>query len=114
MDVETGIKGRLPNRHGTEGQERVPHRAHLPGTAVGGPIGSLRQGDMVEIDAVAGTLDVNLTATEPTERKTNWRLRATNHTSGLLWKYAQQIGPAVSGVLTYRGGVYEKLRYADV
>ncbi|WP_041357873.1 dihydroxy-acid dehydratase [Nitrobacter hamburgensis] len=114
MDVETGIKSRLPNRHGTEGQERARDRAHLPGAAVGGPIGLLRDGDMVETDAVAGTLDVNLTAAERAERKTNWQLRATNHTSGVLWKYTQQIGPAVSGVLTYRGGVYEKLRYVDV
>jgi dihydroxy-acid dehydratase len=114
MDVETGIKSRLPNRHGTEGQERARHRAHLPEAAVGGPIGLLRDGDMVETDAVAGALDVNLTAPERAERKTNWQLRATNHTSGVLWKYTQQIGPAVSGVLTYRGGVYEKLRYVDV
>jgi dihydroxy-acid dehydratase len=114
MDVETGIKSRLPNRHGTDGQERAPRRSHLPEAAVGGAIGLLPNDDTVEIGAVAGTLDVNLTAAERAERKTNWQRRATNHTSGVLWKYAQQTRPAVSGALTYRGGVYEKLRYADL
>jgi hypothetical protein len=63
---------------------------------------------------VGETLNVNLTSAGRTERKTNWQRRATNHTSVKLRKYAQRIGPAVSGALTYRGGVYEKLCYADV
>lgn len=114
MDVETGIKSRLPNRHVTEGQGRARYHSRLPKAAVGNLIGLFRDGDAVEIEAVVGTLDVNLTAAERAERKTNWQRRATNHTSGAFWKYAQQTGPAVSGALTYRGGVYEKLRYADV
>jgi hypothetical protein len=112
MDVETGIKSRLPNRHGTDG--RAPHRSsgHVgPEAAVGGPIGLLRAG---EIDAIAGALDVNLTGGRCAGRKTKWRPRATNHTSSARWKYAQQIGSTVSGVLTFTGGACEKLRYADV
>ena len=42
-----------------------------------------------------GTLNVKLTDKELAERKTKWKARATNHTSGALWKYAQQVGPAV-------------------
>ena len=85
-----------------------------PEAAVGGPIGLLRDGDVIEIDAIAGTLNVKLTEAELTERKTKWQPRTTNYTSGALWKYAQQVGPAVSGALTHPGGAHEKQCYADI
>jgi dihydroxy-acid dehydratase len=85
-----------------------------PEEAIGGPIGLLRDGDIIEIDAGAGTLDVKLTAAELAERKTKWAPRATNHTSGALWKYAQQVGPAVDGAVTHPGGAHEKQCYADI
>ncbi|MDB5549664.1 MAG: ilvD, partial [Tardiphaga sp.] len=47
-------------------------------------------------------------------RKTKWQPRATNHTSGALWKYAQQVGPAVDGAVTHPGGAHEKHSYADI
>jgi dihydroxy-acid dehydratase len=85
-----------------------------PEAAIGGPIGLLQDGDVIEIDAVAGTLNVKLTDAELTERKTRWQPRTTNYTSGALWKYAQQVGPAVSGALTHPGGAHEKQCYADI
>jgi dihydroxy-acid dehydratase len=85
-----------------------------PEAAVGGPIGLLQDGDIIEIDAVAGTLNVKLTEKELAERKTRWRPRETNHTSGVLWKYAQQVGPAVAGAVTHPGGAHEKKCYADI
>src|SRR5271166_5966824 len=83
-----------------------------PEAAVGGPIGLLRDGDIIEIDAVIGTLNVKLTAAELAERKTKWAPRETNHTSGALWKYAQQVGPAVAGAVTHPGGARERQCYA--
>ena len=85
-----------------------------PEAAVGGPIGLLQDGDIIEIDAVAGTLDVKLSDAELANRKTKWAPRATNHTSGALWKYAEQVGPAVDGAVTHPGGAHEKQCYADV
>jgi len=85
-----------------------------PEAAVGGPIGLLQDGDIIEIDAVAGTLNVKLNEKELAERKTKWRPRETNHTSGALWKYAQQVGPAVAGAVTHPGGAHEKQCYADI
>jgi dihydroxy-acid dehydratase len=85
-----------------------------PEAAIGGPIGLLQDGDIIEIDAVAGTLDVKLSDEELAQRKTKWRARATNHTSGALWKYAQQVGPAVGGAVTHPGGAHEKQCYADI
>src|ERR1700742_1466377 len=52
-----------------------------PEAAVGGPIGLLQDGDIIEIDAVAGTLNVKLTEKELAERKTKWIPRETNHSS---------------------------------
>ena len=40
-----------------------------PEAAVGGPIGLIRDGDIIEIDAVKGTLDVKLSADELAKRK---------------------------------------------
>jgi dihydroxyacid dehydratase/phosphogluconate dehydratase len=66
-----------------------------------------------EEDAVIGALNVNLTGAELAERKTKWKPRQTNPTSGGLWKYAQQVGPAVDGAVTHPGGAHEKQCYAD-
>src|SRR5213593_3825549 len=49
-----------------------------PEAAVGGPIALLQNGDIIEIDAVAGVLNVKLTDAELAERKTKWKARKTN------------------------------------
>ncbi len=85
-----------------------------PEAAVGGPIALLRDGDIIEIDANAGTLDVRLSDAELAERRKSWEPRETNARSGVLWKYAQQVGPAVSGAVTHPGGAHEKQCYADI
>ena len=84
-----------------------------PEAAVGGPIALLQNGDIIEIDAEVGTLNVKLTDAELAERKPR-APRQTNHTSGALWKYAQQVGPAVDGAVTHPGGAHEKQCYADI
>jgi dihydroxy-acid dehydratase len=85
-----------------------------PEAAIGGPIALLRDGDIIEIDAVDGTLDVKLSDAELTERKASWKPRASDYRSGALWKYAQQVGPAVDGAVTHPGGAHEKQCYADI
>jgi len=84
-----------------------------PEAAVGGPIALLRDGDIITIDAVNGTIEVNLTDAELAERKKGWTPRETDFTSGYLWKYAQQVGSAVNGAVTHPGGAAEKQSYAD-
>jgi len=68
---------------------------------------------MITIDAVNGTIDVALSDAELAERKKGWKPRETDFTSGYLWKYAQQVGPAVNGAVTHPGGQAEKISYAD-
>jgi dihydroxy-acid dehydratase len=85
-----------------------------PEAAVGGPIALLRDGDIVELDAEKGTLDVKLSKSELDRRGQEWQQRATEFTSGYLWKYAQQVGPARYGAVTHPGGMVEKTCYADI
>jgi dihydroxy-acid dehydratase len=85
-----------------------------PEAAVGGPIGLLRDGDIIEIDAVKGTLDVRLSESELAQRAGAWRPHGEEFTSGYLWKYAQQVGPARRGAVTHPGGAVEKECYADI
>jgi len=84
-----------------------------PEAAIGGPIALLRDGDIIAIDAVAGTIDVKLTDAELAERRKSFKPRASDSTSGYLWKYAQQVGPALNGAVTHPGGKAEKVSYAD-
>ena len=85
-----------------------------PEAAICGPIGLLRDGDVIEIDAERGTLDVKLTDRELEERARAWKPPAEEFTSGYLWKYAQQVGPARNGAVTHPGGSVEKECYADI
>jgi dihydroxy-acid dehydratase len=85
-----------------------------PEAAVGGPIALLRDGDIIEIDAEKGTLNVKLSTQELERRRQDWKPREGEFTSGYLWKYAQQVGPAVNGAITHPGGAAEKACYADV
>ena len=57
----------------TDGRFREPRallrRPFGPEAAVGGPIGLIRDGDIIELDAVNGTLSVKLTDAELAERR---------------------------------------------
>jgi dihydroxy-acid dehydratase len=85
-----------------------------PEAAIGGPIALLRDGDIIELDAEAGILNVKLSDAELEKRKRDWKPRENDFASGYLWKYAQQVGPAVSGAVTHPGGASEKACYADI
>jgi len=85
-----------------------------PEAAIGGPIALIRDGDIIELDAEKGILNVKLSADELAKRKTQWKARESEFGSGYLWKYAQQVGPAVNGAVTHPGGAAEKECYADI
>jgi dihydroxy-acid dehydratase len=85
-----------------------------PEAAVGGPIGLLRDGDIIAIDAEAGTLEVELSEAELAERRAAWRPRPLAFESGALWKYAQMVGDAFHGAVTHPGARAERRAYADI
>ena len=85
-----------------------------PEAAVGGPIGLLKNGDKITIDAENGTIEVDLSDEELAERKKSWSPRETEYQSGTIWKYAQTVGSAEKGAVTHPGGKAEKFTYADI
>jgi dihydroxy-acid dehydratase len=85
-----------------------------PEAAVGGPIALVKNGDKITIDAVAGTIDVDLTDEEFAKRRAAWKPRKTNYNSGAIWRFAQNVGPAHLGALTHPGGAAETHCYADI
>jgi dihydroxy-acid dehydratase len=85
-----------------------------PEAAIGGPIAHVRDGDIIIIDAEKGTLDVKLSKAEIEARARAWKAREPQFTSGYLWKYTQQVGPARTGAVTHPGAAVEKACYADI
>jgi dihydroxy-acid dehydratase len=86
-----------------------------PEAAVGGPIALLRDGDIIEIDAAKGVLDVKLGKAELDKRRAAWKPKVKpEFTSGYLWKYAEQVGTARGGAVTHPGGAKEVRSYADI
>jgi dihydroxy-acid dehydratase len=85
-----------------------------PEAAEGGPIGLLEDGDIIEIDAVDGILNVQLSDEVLAARRQKWTARETDYASGALWKYAQTVGSARYGAVTHPGGAKEKHCYADI
>lgn len=85
-----------------------------PEAAVGGPIALIRDGDIITIDAVEGTLDVALSDEELAARKAQWKPRPSPVGSGAIWKFAQAVGPARDGAVTHPGGAAETSCYADI
>src|SRR5437868_8660972 len=80
----------------------------------GGPIGLLRDGDIIVIDADAGTMNVELSDDELDNRRRNWTPKKPSFGSGALWRYAQNVGPARYGAITAPGASDEVRCYADI
>ncbi|MGR3290759.1 MAG: dihydroxy-acid dehydratase [Paracoccaceae bacterium] len=86
-----------------------------PEAALGGPIGLLKDGDMITIDAITGELSVDLSEDELAARKADWKgARETIYASGVLWKYAQLVGPTNKGAVTHPGAKAERHIYMDL
>jgi dihydroxy-acid dehydratase len=85
-----------------------------PEAAEGGPIGLIRDGDIITLDAIRGTIDVRLTPAEMADRRRAWTPRATKYGSGALHKFARLVGPAHEGAVTHPGFSGELEVYADI
>jgi dihydroxy-acid dehydratase len=82
-----------------------------PEAVVGGPIALLKDGDVIAIDAVAGTLEVKLSDAEFAGRRASWQPPARARLGGVLEKYERLVGPAHLGAVTHSGALewsYEK------
>jgi dihydroxy-acid dehydratase len=71
-----------------------------PEAALGGPIGLLRDGDRITIDAVKRSIEAGLSAAELKKRRKDWRARRPFATRGVLAKYARTVSSASRGAVT--------------
>ena len=71
-----------------------------PEAAVGGPIGLLRNGDRITIDAVRREISVALSAAELRRRRAAWKPRKPYAEVGALAKYASLVSSASTGAVT--------------
>ena len=85
-----------------------------PEAADGGPIALVENGDSIRIDAEAGTIDLLVEPSVLDERRARWTPRMNDYQSGVLWRYAQNVGPAHQGAVTHPGATSERHVYADI
>jgi dihydroxy-acid dehydratase len=71
-----------------------------PEAALGGPIGLLRDGDRIAIDAVKRTLQIDVSAAELKRRRAKWKAPKPYATKGVLAKYARNVSSASQGAVT--------------
>ena len=71
-----------------------------PEAARGGPIAAVRDGDIVTIDVATRRLDVDLSDEEIARRVAEYRSPANPDLTGVLGKYARQVGSASLGAVT--------------
>jgi dihydroxy-acid dehydratase len=80
------------------GATRGPCIGHVaPEAAVGGPIGLLEEGDIIEIDVPKRKLDVKLSDEELAKRAKSWTAKEPNVKTGYLARYSQLVQSANKG-----------------
>jgi dihydroxy-acid dehydratase len=83
------------------GGTRAGNIAHVaPEAADGGPIGLVREGDIITLDVEARSLNVEVSDEELQDRLKEWTPPAPRYTSGALAKYARLVGSASKGAVT--------------
>jgi dihydroxy-acid dehydratase len=71
-----------------------------PEAQEGGPIALVKDGDMIAIDAVKNTMDVEVSPEELAKRKAGWKMPPYKATSGTLFKYIKSVKSASDGCVT--------------
>jgi dihydroxy-acid dehydratase len=85
-----------------------------PEAADCGPIALIEEGDVVNIDAESGVIDLEVDPKVLEERRKAWKPRLSDYGSGVLWRYARNVGPAYKGAVTHPGAKAETHVYADI
>jgi dihydroxy-acid dehydratase len=70
-----------------------------PEAAVGGPIGLIKNGDMVTIDAEKKELSVALSKAELAKRSKSWKAPKAKVSTGWLARYAALVSSASEGAV---------------
>ena len=72
----------------------------VPEAQEGGPIGLIRDGDSITIDAKNNEIEVDVTEQEFAARRANWVMPAYKATRGTLYKYIKNVKTASEGCVT--------------
>jgi len=72
----------------------------VPEAQEGGPIGLIRDGDMITIDANSLELSVNLSDEDFAKRKADWNMPPYKANRGTLYKYIKNVKTASEGCVT--------------
>ena len=80
------------------GASKGPCIGHVsPEAAAGGPIALVREGDVIDIDIQAGTLELRVPDEVLAERRAQWEPPAPKYTTGVLSRYAKLVTSADKG-----------------
>ncbi len=85
-----------------------------PEAADGGPIALVEDGDIISIDAAAGTIDLEVSDGVLAARRAVWQPRRHDYQSGAIWRFGQTVGPARHGAVTHPGARAETHMFADI
>lgn len=72
----------------------------VPEAQVGGPIGLVRDGDVITIDAEKNTIHMDVSDAELEQRRAEWKAPPLKYERGELAKYARLVADASSGCVT--------------
>ncbi|KAI4294712.1 dihydroxy-acid dehydratase [Schizophyllum commune Loenen D] len=72
----------------------------VPEAQVGGPIALVRDGDVISIDAVKNTLELEVSDEELAKRRETWKAPPLKVTQGTLYKYTKTVTDASKGCIT--------------
>ncbi|WP_204830828.1 dihydroxy-acid dehydratase [Olsenella uli] len=80
------------------GASKGPCIGHVsPEAAAGGPIALVQEGDVIDIDIQAGTLELRVADDALAERRAAWEPPAPKYTTGVLSRYARLVTSADKG-----------------
>jgi dihydroxy-acid dehydratase len=71
-----------------------------PEAAVGGPIGLIKDGDRITLDAVKNSLTLHISSAEMAKRRKAFKAPALRYPKGVLAKYAKLVSSASLGAVT--------------
>ncbi len=75
--------------------------AHIaPEAFDGGPIAAVREGDIIDVDVDAGTVNLNVAADEIARRLAAWKAPEPRYKTGVFAKYVKLVGSASDGAVT--------------
>lgn len=72
----------------------------MPEAQIGGPIALVKDGDIISVDAVKNTLELQVSPEELERRRKEWKAPPLKVSQGTLYKYIKIVTDASHGCVT--------------